>query len=137
MIKLSFTSVRKACFRLWYVILGYAISGCIFGLSIANEYFYRIVYICQDTAKDIPVLALEADSDFLEKVGRHFEYQQDGYSVEELSALPDFWSSPPNCLISDRANSSKVSSGCDILLFLAHAASLSKQDSTGGLPFPC
>ncbi|KIY30708.1 hypothetical protein I305_06871, partial [Cryptococcus gattii E566] len=86
---------------MWYVILGYAISGCIFGLSIVNEYFYRIVYLDRSSTSENPVLALEADSEFLEKVRSHFGDPPDDYSVEELSELPDFWSSPPNRLISD------------------------------------
>ncbi|KIR67420.1 hypothetical protein I314_01836 [Cryptococcus bacillisporus CA1873] len=117
---------------MWYVILGYAISGCIFGLSIVNEYFYRIVYLDRSSTSKNPVLALEADIEFLEKAGRHFGYQRDGYSVEELSTLPDFGSSPPNCLISDRANSilnkeARYRLDATILLFLAHAASLPTQ----------
>ncbi|KAE8542257.1 hypothetical protein D1P53_001030 [Cryptococcus gattii VGV] len=117
---------------MWYVILGYAISGCTFGLSIANEYFYRIVYLDRNPTSENPVLALEADSVFLEKVGRHFGYQRDAYSVGELSGLPDFWSSPPNRLISDRANSilnkeARYRLDATILLFLAHAASLPTQ----------
>ncbi|XAO27026.1 hypothetical protein I312_105868 [Cryptococcus bacillisporus CA1280] len=124
---------------MWYVILGYVISGCIFGLSIANEYFYRIVYLDRSSASKNPLLALEADSEFLEKARPHFP--PDGHSVDELAKLTDFWSSPPNCLISDRANSvlnkeARYRLDATILLFLAHAASLSKQDSAGGLPFP-
>ncbi|KIR57616.1 hypothetical protein I314_06508, partial [Cryptococcus bacillisporus CA1873] len=126
---------------MWYVILGYAISGCIFGLSIANEYFYRIVYLDQSSTSKNPLLALEADSEFLEKARPHFGYQQDGYSVEELSALPDFWSSPPNCLISDRANSilnkeARYRLDATILLFLARAASLPTQRFFSGPPLP-
>ncbi|KAE8542959.1 hypothetical protein D1P53_001024 [Cryptococcus gattii VGV] len=117
---------------MWYVILGYAISGCIFGLSVVNEYFYRIVYLYQDSASNTPVLALEADSRFLEKAGRHFEYQRDGYSVEELAELPDFWRSPPNRLISDRANTilnreARYRLDATILLFLARIAKLPTQ----------
>ncbi|KAE8540277.1 hypothetical protein D1P53_003221 [Cryptococcus gattii VGV] len=124
---------------MWYVILGFAISRCTFGLSIANEYFYRIVYLGQSSTSDDPVLALEADGEFLEKARPHFP--PDGYSVDELAELTDFWSSPPNCLIIDRANSilnkeARYRLDATILFFLAHAASLSKQDSTGGLPFP-
>ncbi|KAE8542034.1 hypothetical protein D1P53_001513 [Cryptococcus gattii VGV] len=52
---------------MWYVILGYAISGCTFGLSIANEYFYRIVYLDRNPTSENPVLALEADSVFWRK----------------------------------------------------------------------
>ncbi|KIR57552.1 hypothetical protein I314_06583, partial [Cryptococcus bacillisporus CA1873] len=124
---------------MWYVILGYAISGCIFGLSIANEYFYRVVYLDRSSTSKNPLLALEADSEFLEKARPHFP--PDGYAVDKLAELTDFWSSPPNCLISDRANSvlnkeARYRLDATILLFLAHAASLSKQDSAGGLPFP-
>ncbi|KAE8540857.1 hypothetical protein D1P53_002209 [Cryptococcus gattii VGV] len=124
---------------MWYVILGFAISRCTFGLSIANEYFYRIVYLDRGSTSDDPVLALEADGEFLEKARPHLP--PDGYSVDELAELTDFWSSPPNCLISDRANyilnkEARYRLDATILFFLAHAASLSKQDSTGGLPFP-
>ncbi|OXG17654.1 hypothetical protein C361_04642 [Cryptococcus neoformans Tu259-1] len=126
---------------LWYVILGYAISGCIFGLSIINEYFYRVVYLYRESISDIPVLALEADSEFLEKARRHFGYLPDDYSVEELAALPDFWSSPPNCLISDRDNAilnkeARYHLDATILLFLAHAASLPTQHFLDDLPLP-
>ncbi|EAL17940.1 hypothetical protein CNBL0050 [Cryptococcus deneoformans B-3501A] len=124
---------------MWYVILGYAISGCIFGLSIINEYFYRIVYLHSDS--DIPVIALEADSEFLGKTGRHFGYLRDSYSIEELAGLQDFWSSPPNCLISDRANAilnkeARYHLDATIFLFLNRAASLSKQCFLNGLPLP-
>ncbi|AAW44841.2 hypothetical protein CNG04690 [Cryptococcus deneoformans JEC21] len=124
---------------MWYVILGYAISRCIFGLSIVNEYFYRIVYLYQDSASDSPVLALEAGNEFLEKAGRHFGYPQDGYSVEELAELQDFWSSPPNSLISDRANATlnkeaRYHLDATILLFLARAAALPTQRFFNDLP---
>ncbi|EAL18674.1 hypothetical protein CNBI3740 [Cryptococcus deneoformans B-3501A] len=126
---------------MWYVILGYAISGCIFGLSIVNEYFYRVVYLSRDSTPDIPVLALEADSEFLEKSRRHFGYLPDDYSVEELAELQDFWSSPPNCLISDRANATlnkeaRYHLDATILLFLAHAAALPTQRFLNDLPLP-
>ncbi|AAW42042.1 hypothetical protein CNC00010 [Cryptococcus deneoformans JEC21] len=126
---------------MWYVILGYAISRCIFGLSIVNEYFYRIVYLYQDSASDSPVLALEASKEFLENAGRHFGYPRDGYSVEELAELQDFWSSPPNCLISDRANATlnketRYHLDATILLFLAHAAALPTQRFLNDLPLP-
>ncbi|XAO24858.1 hypothetical protein I312_103667 [Cryptococcus bacillisporus CA1280] len=129
---------QKGVFQtMWYVLLGYAISGCIFGLSIVNEYFYRIVYLDQSSTSKNPILALEADREFLEKAGRHFGYQRDGYSVEELSTLPDFGSSPPNCLISDRANfilnkEARYRLDATILLFLAHAASLPTQRFPNG-----
>ncbi|OXB36131.1 hypothetical protein J007_04141 [Cryptococcus neoformans] len=124
---------------MWYVILGYAISGCIFGLSIINEYFYRVVYLYRDSTPDIPLLALEADSEFLEKARRHFGYLPDDYSVEELAELPDFWSSPPNCLISDRDKATlnkeaRYHLDATILLFLAHAASL--PTNTSSMTFP-
>ncbi|ADV20661.1 Hypothetical protein CGB_B9740C [Cryptococcus gattii WM276] len=117
---------------MWYVILGYAISGCIFGLSIVNEYFYRIVYLDRSSTSKNPVLALETDSGFLEKARPHFGDPPDEYSVEELSALLEFWASPPNRLISDRANSilnkeARHRLDATILLFLAHAASLPSQ----------
>ncbi|AAW41440.1 hypothetical protein CNB00010 [Cryptococcus deneoformans JEC21] len=126
---------------MWYVILGYAISRCIFGLSIVNEYFYRIVYLYQDSASDSPVLALEASNEFLENAGRHFGYPRDGYSVEELAELQDFWSSPPNCLISDRANATlnkeaRYHLDATILFFLAHAAALPTQRFLNDLPLP-
>ncbi|KIR32494.1 hypothetical protein I352_04919 [Cryptococcus deuterogattii MMRL2647] len=117
---------------MWYVILGYAISGCIFGLSIVNEYFYRIVYLDRSSTSKNPVLALEADSEFLEKVKPHFGDPPDEYSVEELLALLDFWASPPNRLISDRANfilnkEARYRLDATMLFFLAHAASLPTQ----------
>ncbi|EAL17156.1 hypothetical protein CNBN2480 [Cryptococcus deneoformans B-3501A] len=126
---------------MWYVILGYAISRCIFGLSIVNEYFYRVVYLYRDSTPDIPVLALEADNEFLEKVRRHFGHMPDDYSVEELAELQDFWSSPPNCLISDRANAAlnkeaRYHLDATILLFLAHAAALPIQRFLNDLPLP-
>ncbi|OXB36130.1 hypothetical protein J007_04142 [Cryptococcus neoformans] len=126
---------------MWYVILGYAISGCIFGLSIVNEYFYRVVYLYRDSTPDIPLLALEADSEFREKARRHFGYLPDDYSVEELAELPDFWSSPPNRLINDRANATlnketRYHLDATILLFLAHAASLPTQHFLDDLPLP-
>nr|KIR44688.1 hypothetical protein I312_06026 [Cryptococcus bacillisporus CA1280] len=113
---------------MWYVILGYSISDCIFGLSIVNEYFYRVVYLDRSSTSKNPILALEADSEFLEKARPHFGDPPDEYSVEELSALLDFWSLPPNLLISDRANSilnkeTRYRLDATILLFLAHAAS--------------
>ncbi|KIR26266.1 hypothetical protein I309_04943 [Cryptococcus deuterogattii LA55] len=124
---------------MWYVILGYAISGCIFGLSVVNEYFYRIVYLYQDSASSTPVLALEADSEFLEKAGCHFEYQRNGYSVEELAELPDFWRSPPNRLISDRASAflnkeARYHLDATILLFLARVATHPTQRFLNGPP---
>lgn len=126
---------------MWYVILGYAISRCIFGLSIVNEYFYRIVYLYHDSASDSPVLALEASNEFLEKAGRHFGYLRDGYSVEELAELQDFWSSPPNSLISDRANATlnkeaRYHLDATILFFLARAAALPTQRFLNDLPLP-
>lgn len=126
---------------MWYVILGYAISGCIFGLSIVNEYFYRIVYLCRDSTLGIPVLALEADSEFMQKVERQFGYPPNGYSVEELAELPDFWSSPPNRLISHRANSilnkrARYRLDATILLFLARAAKLPTQRFLNDPPLP-
>ncbi|AFR92980.2 hypothetical protein CNAG_00849 [Cryptococcus neoformans var. grubii H99] len=54
----NMTQVTEGVFQtMWYVILGYAISGCIFGLSIVNEYFYRVVYLYRDSTPNIPVLA--------------------------------------------------------------------------------
>ncbi|KIR89701.1 hypothetical protein I304_06419 [Cryptococcus deuterogattii CBS 10090] len=124
---------------MWYVILGYAISGCIFGLSMVNEYFYRIVYDCRASTSGIPVLALEADGEFMQKLGPHSGHRPDGYTVEELAELLDFWSSPPNRLISDRANAilnkeARYHLDATILMFLAHAASRSKQHSPSSDP---
>ncbi|KIR98306.1 hypothetical protein L804_03873 [Cryptococcus deuterogattii 2001/935-1] len=112
---------------MWYVILGFAISHCTFALSLTNEYFYRIVYLDRSSTSKNPVLALETDSELLEKVRQHF--RPDGNSVEELAELTDFWSSPPNCLISNRANSTlnkeaRYRLDATIFLFLAHVASL-------------
>ncbi|KAE8537629.1 hypothetical protein D1P53_006338 [Cryptococcus gattii VGV] len=117
---------------MWYVILGYAISSCTFGLSIANEYFYRVVYLDRNPTSKNPVLALEADSEFLQKARPDFGDPPDGYSIEELAGLTDFWASPPNRLVSDRANSilnkeARYRLDATILLFLARAASLPTQ----------
>ncbi|KIR31142.1 hypothetical protein I352_06421 [Cryptococcus deuterogattii MMRL2647] len=124
---------------MWYVILGYAISGCIFGLSMVNEYFYRIVYDCRASTSGIPVLALEADGEFMQKLGPHSGHRPDGYTVEELAELLDFWSLPPNRLISDRADAilnkeARCHLDATILMFLAHAASRSKQHSPSSDP---
>ncbi|KIR51284.1 hypothetical protein I315_06329 [Cryptococcus gattii Ru294] len=115
---------------MWYVILGFAISRCTFGLSIANEYFYRVVYLDRSSTSKNPILALETDSELLEEARPHFP--PDDYSVDELAELIDFWASPPNRLISDRANSilnkeARYRLDATSLLFLAHAASLPTQ----------